>query len=170
MKTARAFPWTLLAAVLSAVSFLVAALTLGGLRRDLDGLRDRARTAADLNALASEAAALRRWQGVAGQRSATAGPADLAPLAKAYLPVDGFRLTARPGKPLADVGWFWIETDVTFTGVEFERLAKFLARAESEPLPWELTRLSCEAVTSTAATGSLTLRRLELSGAEPNEQ
>jgi hypothetical protein len=169
VKPPRAFPWGLVAAVVSAGSFLVAALTLAGMRRDLDGLRDRARTAADLAALEAEAAALRRWQGVAEQRAAAAGPADLSPLAKAYLPADGYRLATRPGKPLPEAGWSWVETEVTFSGVEFERLSKFLARAESEPLPWELTRLSCEAVTATAATGTLTLRRLELSGAEPNE-
>jgi hypothetical protein len=169
VKPTRAFPWGLFAGGLSAVSFLVAAVTLAGVRRDLDGLRDRARTATELAALEAEATAHRRWQGVAEQRSAAAGPADLGPLAKAYLPADSYHLTARPGKPLPEAGWFWIETDVTFTGVEFERLSKFLARAESEPLPWELTRLTCEAVTSTAATGSLILRRLQLSGAEPNE-
>jgi hypothetical protein len=159
----------LLAAAVSAGSFLVTALTLAGMRRDLDSLRDRARTAADLAALETEAAALRRWQGVAEQRAAAAGPADLAPLAKAYLPEDAYRLDTRPGKPLPEAGWFWIETEVSFTGVEFERLSKFLARAESEPLPWELTRLTCEAVTPAAATGTLTMRRLQLSGAEPNE-
>ena len=167
--TRRAFPWTALALAVALLSFAFSARVAMGLRQDLQRLEDRKRTAEEVNALAAEARGLAEAVVASESRVGKAGPADLAPLVKAYLPEDGVKVAPRPAKPFGNAGWTLRESELTFTALDWERLGKFLARAESEPLPWRLVSLSLEGVSDRAGTGKAVLQRLENSGIEPNE-
>lgn len=166
----RRFPWTALALGVALVSFAYTARVAAGLKRDLQTVNDRQLVAHDVAALAAEARDLSEGVRLAESRLGKAGPANLAPLLQAYLPEDGIKLTPRAGKPFGPAGWSIQESEVAFTALDWERLAKFLARAESEPLPWRIAQLSLEAVTPATGTGRVVLQRLENSGMEPNEE